>query len=65
MEEKKKILICYKCKIELVLKKSNFSYLGHTFHTELPRCPQCGLVFIPEELAKGRIADVEMQLEDK
>jgi hypothetical protein len=31
----------------------------------LPRCPRCGLVFIPEELALGKMAEVEKLLEDK
>lgn len=64
MEEKNK-LICYKCNKELELKKTDFTYLGHSFFTDIPRCPECGLVFIPEELVKGRISEVEMQLEDK
>lgn len=64
MEEKNK-LICYKCNKELELKKTDFTYLGHTFFTDIPRCPECGIVFIPEELVKGRISEVEMQLEDK
>jgi tRNA(Ile2) C34 agmatinyltransferase TiaS len=64
MPEKKK-LICCKCNKELELKKTNFSYLGHVFFTEVPRCPQCGQVFISEELVKGRIAEVEIQMEDK
>jgi hypothetical protein len=63
MEEKK--LICFKCQKELELKKANFSYLGHVFFTEVPRCPQCGLVFISEDLVMGRISEVEMQMEDK
>ncbi|RPH30040.1 MAG: DNA-binding protein [Bacteroidales bacterium] len=63
MEEKK--LICHKCQKELELKKTNFSYLGHIFFTEVPRCPECGLVFISEDLVKGRISEVEMQMEDK
>jgi tRNA(Ile2) C34 agmatinyltransferase TiaS len=63
MEEKK--LICFKCQKELELKKTNFSYLGHIFFTEVPRCPECGLVFISEDLVKGRISEVEMQMEDK
>lgn len=64
MEEKKK-LICYKCNKELELKRTDFTYLKHTFFTDLPRCPQCGLVYISEELVRGRISEVEMQLEDK
>lgn len=64
MSEKKK-LICGKCDKELVLKKTDFTYLGYSFFTDLPKCPQCGLVYISEELVKGRISEVEMQMEDK
>ncbi|MEL7567866.1 MAG: DVU_1557 family redox protein [Dehalobacterium sp.] len=63
--EKNKKLICHLCKEELKPAKTFFEYLGHSFHTDVLKCPQCGQVFIPEELAKGRMADVEMQLEDK
>ena len=58
-------LICNQCNLELVPTNANFSYLGHSFRAEVPRCPGCGQVFIPEELVKGRIAEVEMELEDK
>jgi hypothetical protein len=64
MPEEKR-LICFKCQKELVLKKTDFTYLGHSFFTEVPGCPECGQVFIPEELVMGRISEVEMQLEDK
>jgi hypothetical protein len=64
MPEKKK-LICCKCQKELELKKTNFTYLGHSFFTDVPRCPKCGQVFISEDLVKGRMSEVEMQLEDK
>ena len=58
-------LICSKCDLALEPKNANFSYLGHSFRAEVPRCPGCGQVYIPEELVKGRIAEVEMELEDK
>jgi len=58
-------LICSICNLELKPANANFSYLGHSFRAEVPRCPGCGQVFIPEELVKGRIAEVEMELEDK
>jgi hypothetical protein len=51
--------------VELEPIKTRFSYLGHTFHTEIPRCPECGQAFIPEELARGRMSEVETSLEDK
>jgi len=63
MAEKK--LVCFKCQKELVPTKTYLSYLGHSFFTDLPKCPECGEVYIPEELVKKRIVDVEMQLEDK
>jgi RNase P subunit RPR2 len=60
-----KPVICYKCQEELVPTKTYLSYLGHSFSADILKCPECGEVYIPEELAKSRIADVEMQLEDK
>jgi predicted RNA-binding Zn-ribbon protein involved in translation (DUF1610 family) len=56
---------CASCDRELVLKKTVLSYLGHTVAHEVPTCPKCGRVFISEELAEGRMAEVEEQLEDK
>ncbi len=58
-------LICDKCREEMVLAPTNFTYLGHAFRTEVLRCPACGQVFIPEDLVKGRMAEVELMLEDK
>lgn len=58
-------LFCDCCKLELEPRETHFSYLGHAFSAVLPACPSCGLVFIDEQLAKGRIAEVEMELEDK
>ena len=58
-------LICDRCNIEMVLQKTHFNYLGHAFSTELPTCSGCGQVYIDEKLAKGRMAQVEAELEDK
>ncbi len=60
-----KKMICFKCQRELEMKKTDFTYLGHSFFTEVPRCPECGIVYVSEELVKDRISQVEMQLEDK
>jgi len=57
--------VCCKCQKALEPRRTDFSYLGHSFYADVLRCPGCGQVFIPEDLAKGRIAEVEMQLEDK
>ena len=64
MNEEKK-LICNSCDLELKPANANFTYLGHSFRAEVPRCPGCGQVFIPEDLVRGRIAEVEAELEDK
>lgn len=63
--EENKTRICCRCKVDLKPAKVSFDYLGHSFHAEMPRCPECGQVYIPEELVKGRMAEVEMMLEDK
>ena len=56
---------CGKCKVLLEKKKTTFSYLGRDVSHEVEGCPNCGKVFIPKELAEGRMAEVEGQLEDK
>ena len=58
-------MICNKCSIPLSLGKVTLSYLGSDFPVELYKCPQCSLVFIPEDLAKGKMDQVEKALEDK
>ena len=63
MEQEK--LICQLCNLELKPTQANFSYLGHAFRADVPRCPGCGQVFISEDLVKSRINEVEMELEDK
>jgi rubredoxin len=57
--------LCAGCGVSLEVSKVEVSYLGSAFPVDLARCPSCGLVYIPEELALGRMLDVEKQLEDK
>ncbi len=54
-----------KCSLPLEMSKVPISYLGNEFPVDLLRCPGCGLVFIPEDLALGKMAEVEKLLEDK
>ena len=63
--ENKEKLTCCRCNKELVPTQTFFDYLGHNFHTDILRCPECGEVYIPESLVKGRMAEVEQELEDK
>ena len=64
MDNDKK-LICYKCNVELKPTRTHFTYLDHSFYADMPKCPQCGQVYIPESIVKGRMAEVEAELEDK
>jgi len=57
--------VCAKCGQPLEVSKVDVSYLGSSFQVDLLKCPQCGLVLVPEELALGKMAEVEKALEDK
>ena len=58
-------LTCMKCRCKLHKGKAKFMYLDNGFPVELPVCPQCGFVYVPEELALGKVLSVEKALEDK
>ena len=62
---KDKVLLCLKCNLPLEIGKVGVSYLGNAFPVDLPKCPQCGQVFVQEDLALGKMAEVEKLLEDK
>jgi Zn-finger nucleic acid-binding protein len=64
-DESKNPWVCDKCKEKLEMRKTNVVYLDATFEVELMKCPKCGMVFIDEDLAKGKILEVEKALEDK
>jgi transcription elongation factor Elf1 len=56
---------CLKCKVGFEKSKVNITYLNNTFSVELLQCPGCGQIYVTEELALGRMAEVEKALEDK
>ena len=58
-------LSCHKCGIPLIKGKAKFMYLENGFPVELPVCTECGFVYVPEELALGKVLSVEKALEDK
>ena len=58
-------LMCLKGKLKLQKGKEKFMYLDNGFPVELPVCPGCGFVYVPEELALGKVLSVEKALEDK
>ena len=58
-------VICTKCRIPLEKGKVQINYLGNTFPAELLKCPSCGIVYIDENTALEKMAEVEKNLEDK
>ena len=56
---------CVSCDRPLELGRVTVTYMCNSFTTEMPHCPQCGLVLVPEGLALGKMAEVEKILEDK
>jgi len=56
---------CADCNVQLALGQVTVSYMGNSFTTDMPYCPRCGLVVVSEELAMGKMAEVEKILEDK
>jgi uncharacterized Zn finger protein len=56
---------CGKCGGELKRGLVKASYLGNSFEVEELKCLNCGLVLIDEELALGKMFEVEQSLEDK
>lgn len=57
--------MCDKCHEALVLQKVHVRYLEGSFEVELLKCPICKMVFISDELAMGKMLEVEKGLEDK
>lgn len=57
--------ICGKCNVPLENGEIKLYYMGNDFPILMPKCPICGQGYIPEELALGKILQVERALEDK
>jgi ribosomal protein S27AE len=56
---------CGRCGIPLEIGTVKVAYLDTEQPVDLARCPRCGSVMVPEELALGRMVQVEQLLEDK
>ena len=56
---------CAKCDRPLELETIVVCYLKHDFPVNMLKCPTCGFVLVEEELALGKMAEVEQLLEDK
>jgi len=57
--------MCDKCQRALVSQQVKVRYLEGNFKVELFNCHTCNMVFISEDLALGKILEVEKSLEDK
>lgn len=57
--------ICSKCGSPLIEGPVKAVYLGGNFEIELLVCPKCKNVLISDELAQGKMLEVEKSLEDK
>jgi hypothetical protein len=57
--------ICRLCGEKLQPGMVELQYLGNVFKVELPICPKCSKPLISEDLALGRMLEVEKLLEDK
>ena len=62
---KQTLWMCDKCQKALVAEKVKVRYLEGNFEVELLKCPTCKMVFIRDELAMGKMLEVEKGLEDK
>lgn len=56
---------CAACGEEMAPGPVSLEYMGNEFVVELPVCKTCGQVLVPEELALGKMHEVEQILEDK
>lgn len=56
---------CARHQVPLEPAKIELTYQGHTFPVDVLCCPVCGEPLIPEDLAKGKMAEVEQTLEEK
>jgi len=56
---------CRQCGQALQPLETDITYMSSSFRVELPGCPQCGFIFIPPQLALGKMLEVEKLLEDK
>jgi len=56
---------CGRCGTALVMRSVTVKYLAASFPVELPSCPTCRMTLVSEELARGRMAEVERIMEDK
>jgi len=58
-------IICEKCRIDLTPGKVTLTYLNSSFPVDLYKCAKCGIVYIPEDLALGKMDMAKKALKNK
>ena len=61
------VVKCPHCDVSLAAHNNGklvCHYCGHE-EKQIPVCPSCGYIYVPEELAMGKVLTVERSLEDK
>lgn len=58
-------ILCIKCNRKLEEAKAKFNYLNREMHSDVLKCPNCGQVYLSEQLVEDRIRQIESALEDK
>lgn len=58
-------VLCHTCNKILTPCKNHVEYLGSRFDVAMPQCPGCGIIYVSQALARGKMAEVEKILEDK
>jgi hypothetical protein len=56
---------CAICQAPLQPGQAELYYLENTFSVRVLVCPKCELALIPEDMATGKMLEVEQLLEDK
>jgi len=56
---------CDRCDRPLEMGPVTVTYMENSFSTDMPHCPGCNRILVPEGLALGKMAEVEQILEDK
>ena len=65
MADQEKEIICTKCNVPLTEGKVKFLYLGYELHANVPKCPECGQVYLSESLVMEKVHGIEASVEDK
>jgi Fe-S oxidoreductase len=58
-------VLCHACNEILTPCKNHVEYLSSRFDVAMLQCPGCGIVYVSQALARGKMAEVEKILEDK